>query len=58
MRKSIPANLSLLVLLTLPVSRWSPVVINVLGTGGNSTTTATNAVKRNVPKQFYILKKQ
>jgi hypothetical protein len=41
--------------LTLPFSQWSLLSTNVLGTGGNFTITATNALIPNAPQQFYIL---
>jgi hypothetical protein len=40
----------------LPFSQWTPVATNVLNASGNFTITATNAVNRNIPKRFYILK--
>jgi uncharacterized repeat protein (TIGR03803 family) len=38
-----------------PLSQWSTVSTNVVGTNGNFSLTATNAVDPNAPQQFYIL---
>jgi hypothetical protein len=44
--------------LTLPINQWTRVVTNVLGTSGDFTLTATNAVNPNTPEQFYLLQAQ
>jgi len=44
--------------LSLPLNQWTPVATNMLSASGNFTITATNAVNRNVAKQFYILQLQ
>jgi hypothetical protein len=44
--------------LTQPFNQWTPVATNVLDADGNFSFTATNAVKLNVSKQFYILQLQ
>jgi len=41
-----------------PLDHWIPVATNVLGTAGNFSITATNAVSLNTPQQFYILQMQ
>jgi hypothetical protein len=41
--------------LALPLGQWTPAVTNISITTGNLTITLTNAVRANVPAQFYIL---
>jgi uncharacterized repeat protein (TIGR03803 family) len=38
-----------------PLDQWRPVATNVLGSGGNFTLTATNAVNPGFEQQFYTL---
>ena len=42
----------------LPLSKWAPVVTNVLGASGNFSVTATNAVGSGATGQFYLLRVQ
>jgi uncharacterized repeat protein (TIGR03803 family) len=44
--------------LSLPINQWTPVTTNVVGSAGNFTITATNAVNPDTPQQFYILQRQ
>jgi hypothetical protein len=44
--------------LTTPLSLWSPIASNLLTANGIFTITATNAVNRNIPHQYYILRVQ
>jgi hypothetical protein len=44
--------------LTQPISGWTPIWTNVLGSNTNFTFTATNAVKLNDRKQFFLLQLQ
>jgi uncharacterized repeat protein (TIGR03803 family) len=42
----------------VPLSQWTPVATNVLGTSGNFTVTVANALNPNIMQRFYILQTQ
>jgi PKD repeat protein len=44
--------------IALPLTQWTRLATNILGTGGNFTITVTNTVNPAAPQQFYTLQLQ
>jgi len=44
--------------ITLPVTNWTPVLTNIVGSSGNVSITATNVVLPLVPGQFFLLQEK